>query len=1097
MTKARGDGREPSAEPAMQGGDGAERSRKSVSLAKTMRPGLLAVVQRERLFGRIDQGAERGGIWVAGPPGAGKTTLVSSYLEHRRLNHLWYQVDRGDVDAATFFHFMGLAAERSTSLDRRTLPAFPSSRGGDVATFSQHYFRELYQRLTPPFVLVFDNYQEAPLHSPLSLIVNIALEEIARRSAVIVISRSEPPRELARMRANQRIELIGWSDLRLSPKELQNMARKRGQALDDAACQSLFQRTQGWAAGAVLMLEHAKVTGTEAEPPSDNTPQVVFDYVAGEIFDKFEDTSQKFLLSTACLSQMTPDMAEKISGYSKAGPLLANLARNDYFVTEQIIDGERVYQFHRLLCAFLRSRAKQIYSVDEWANLVRRSGWLLAEVGQTDDAIALLVDEAQWHDATKLMITNAPETLAQGRAETLTGWLDELPSSIATTDPWVLYWQGASRQTTAPRESRRYYERSYEIFRSNPNPNVEGMVLACCGITCTVVHELDDLSVLDPWIDILVKLWSEYRDSLAGHVEYQVVRSVLIALLLRRPGTDACQSWLETALSLCRRNPRQSLQNALTPVTALSLIWQGHYTQATDLINAARSSVAIEACSRDALAQLNYAESAKQLITGSLIGSTELNADSRTLDGGKEPWNTNRPQIHRAIAHLNASELDEAQALLQKISTDTASMSRLARGLVRYLQAWMSMWRGDRLGALQQIQSALGIATEVGSPALEMLCRLAWADTLASCGEFRKAENQVRRAENAVRSFRNPLFELVANLTKASVALDGDRRALAVESLNEALSIGRRCGFTQSPWWRPEAMAALCAVALAEDIEVDYVRHQIRTHDLAPVDSAMDLQSWPWPYQVFTLGKFRLAMEGSTQNGISKGARRPIELLKVLIALGGRDVRVEHLTDILWPNLDGDYAYGSFTSTLHRLRRLLERDDAVTLQDGRLGLNPRYFWVDTWVIERLFAAADRNAITWLSFASMTATVELILGLYNGAFLEDDSKFTCYIALREHLRGKMLRLLTKIARHAKDSAHAEVVSSFFERTIDADPLCEGFYRNLMVLYESLDRCSEALDVYNRCHTALTSILRTPPSTETIALYERLSHMNSVN
>ena len=153
--------------------------------------------------------------------------------------------------------------------------------------------------------------------------------------------------------------------------------------------------------------------------------------------------------------------------------------------------------------------------------------------------------------------------------------------------------------------------------------------------------------------------------------------------------------------------------------------------------------------------------------------------------------------------------------------------------------------------------------------------------------------------------------------------------------------------------------------------------------------------------------------------------------------------------------------------------------------------------MDTWAIEKLFASADGNALTWLSFGSMKATAVELLELYQGAFLEDDAKFTCYIALREHLRGKAQRLLAKIVRHAKEPGHVEAAGSFFERAIDADPLCEGFYRNLMMLYASSDRRAEALDVYHRCHTVLTSTLKTPPSAETIALYERLSHEQPVS
>ncbi len=1097
MARAGENDRVAGAETTGQSGECAPKSHKSVSLAKTMRPGLLAVVQRKKLFERIDQGAQRGVIWVAGPPGAGKTTLVSSYLEHRRLSHLWYQVDRGDVDAATFFHYMGLAASREASLDRSALPTVSSSHGGDLVAFSQRYFRDLYRRLTPPFALVFDNYQEAPLQSPLPSIINIALEEIPRSGSVIVISRSEPPRELARLRANQRIELIGWSDLRLSPKELQSMARRRGQTLSDDASQSLHERTQGWAAGAVLMLEHAKVMGTEVEPPSDNTPQVIFDYVAGEIFDKFEPASQTFLLSMACLAQMTPDTAEKVSGYSKAGALLANLARNEYFVSERIADGERVYQFHRLLSAFLRTRAKQIYALDEWTMLVLRSARLLAEVGQADAAISLLLDEGHWEEATTLIVANASEILSQGRAETLMGWLDELPSTIAAVNPWVLYWQAASRRNTAPRESRRYYERAYEGFRAAPNPNPEGMVLACCGIIEVIVRELDDLSLLDPWIDALEELWSRDRSTLPDQVEYHVVRSTLVSLLLRRPGYAGYQNWLEIALNLCRRNPSEALHAALQPVAALALMWTGRYPPAADLIDTTRAETANHDPPGDAVAQLAYVDSVRQLFAGSLIGPGRLNGDQQEFSQTDDPTRENHPPIHRAISYLNDGELDQAEAVLAEMSADPASARRLERGLRHYLHAWLSMWRNDKLDAYQQVQTALGLATEIGSPVFEMLCRLAWAETLAACGDLRKAESQLRRANETVRTLENPLLELMARLTTARVALDGERRDRATEALKEALSVGRRYGFTHTLWWRPRAMAELCAVALAEDIEVDYVRQLIRTRRLVPDELAIDLRSWPWPFQMFTLGKFRILKEGAIQSLVSKGSKRPLELLKVLVALGARDVRVEHLTDILWPNIDGDYAYGSFTSALHRLRRLLEADDAVTLQDGRLSLNARYFWVDTWVLEQIFADAEPDAAMSISCGSMAVTAERLLELYRGAFLEDESESTCYIALREHLRGKMLRLLTKIARHSTDPAQIEAAAGYYERAIDADPLCEGFYRSLMTLYDALDRRPEALDVYNRCRTILTSTLRASPSPETIALYEKLTHENSAN
>ena len=1060
-------------------------SRKSVSLAKTMRPGQLAVVPRKALFERIDAGIARGGVWVAGPPGAGKTTLVSSYLERRRLTHLWYQVDRGDVDAATFFYYLGLAAAREPFGEGDPLPSF--APGLDVEGFSRGYFRELYRRLASPFALVFDNYQEAPPQSPLPLIVSTALAEIPRGGTVIVVSRGEPPRELARLRANQRIEVIGWSDLRLTPEELQNMARVRGQSLGDDASRSLHRRTQGWAAGAVLMLEHAKVMGVEAEPPADETPQAIFDYVAGEIFDDFEPTTRDFLLSTACMPQLTAEMAARVSGYSKAGALLTNLARNNYFVTERRVDGERVYQFHRLLGEFLRARARDALGPDDWARLARRSGRLLAEAGRIDEAVSLLLDEAQWEQAAGIVVAHADEILAQGRAETLMSWLDALPASLVEAEPWATYWQGAVRRADAPRAARRFYERAYEEFRAAPRPAAEGMVLACCGIVDVVVGELDDFGLLDPWIDRLDALCTEHGDALPAQAEYAAARSMLTALLLRGPSPDRLAGWIARALQLCDRDPEAAASMHLQPTTAIALMWAGRHGQAPEPIAATPSQRGWIACA-GAVSRLLAG-----LATGPERGDGDASADAASGDGHGDGLHP----ACRALAALNDGALPDADTALEALASGPGAGRRLERGLYHYLRAWSHICRGDRLDAYHQVKTALGIATEIGSPGFELLCRLAWAETLSACGDRRRADTELRRAAEMLADLGNPLFALMAGLTRARVALDAGRADAATAALSDALPLGRRHGFTRSLWWRPESMAELCGLALTEGIEVDYVCHLIRSRGLVPDTSTGQLSAWPWPFQIFTLGKFRLVAEGTTRSMVSRGSKRPLELLKVLVAMGGRDVRTEHLADTLWPHKDGDYAYGSLTSALHRLRRLLGIDDAILLQEGRMSLNPRYVWVDTWAVDRLLADAERDVAITVGGKSMVAVAERLLEHYRGAFLEDELETSCYTALREHLRGRVLRLLNKIARHATRPADVDTAARLFERTIDADPRCEDLYRGLVVLFADHGRRTEALDVYHRCRSMLASKPGATPSREMTALYDKLCNANPVS
>jgi len=96
----------------------------------------------------------------------------------------------------------------------------------------------------------------------------------------------------------------------IPPRYLEVAARLAG---DHHAVLAGDPYAEGWAAGLVLILEQAKVTGSMAGPPDSSTPKLVFDYLAGEIFQKSDARTQAFLLNTAFLPQMTTRIAEELT----------------------------------------------------------------------------------------------------------------------------------------------------------------------------------------------------------------------------------------------------------------------------------------------------------------------------------------------------------------------------------------------------------------------------------------------------------------------------------------------------------------------------------------------------------------------------------------------------------------------------------------------------------------------------------------------------------------------------------------------------------------------------------------------------------------
>ena len=251
-------------------------------LAKLSRPKLFGALARERLFGVLDRHRAHPLIWVGGPPGAGKTTLVASYLETRRLDGFWYQVDSGDGDPATFFYYLGVAAAEVTRAKGKPLPLLTPEYLSDLPGFSRRFFRELFGRLPRPAVLVLDNCQEVSGEATFHSLLVDSAQEIPEGINVVLISRGEPPSTYARLLANRSVALFDPHELQLTFEETRAIASATLSA-DEALVDTLYRQSEGWAAGLTLMLERVRRNGITPGHLEAETQEAVFNYFAGEI----------------------------------------------------------------------------------------------------------------------------------------------------------------------------------------------------------------------------------------------------------------------------------------------------------------------------------------------------------------------------------------------------------------------------------------------------------------------------------------------------------------------------------------------------------------------------------------------------------------------------------------------------------------------------------------------------------------------------------------------------------------------------------------------------------------------------------------------
>jgi two-component SAPR family response regulator len=249
------------------------------------------------------------------------------------------------------------------------------------------------------------------------------------------------------------------------------------------------------------------------------------------------------------------------------------------------------------------------------------------------------------------------------------------------------------------------------------------------------------------------------------------------------------------------------------------------------------------------------------------------------------------------------------------------------------------------------------------------------------------------------------------------------------------------------------------------------------------------------PVTIFTLGRFSLLINGKPADFGRKFPKRPLELLKTIIAQGGREISISRLTLLLWPDVDGDRATRSFNTTLHRLRKLLGDDRVLVLRDGKLSLDARYCWIDTWTFERLLGEAkriSRNTVDTNQIDLLKEMTENMLALYQDHFLVREEVTSWSVSMRERLRSKFIHNLIEIGRLWETRGDWEQAIECYQKGIDVDDLVEVFYQRLMSCCLKTHRLSEGMSIYRRCRQTLSIKLGLRPEPETESLYRALEN-----
>jgi two-component SAPR family response regulator len=444
-------------------------------------------------------------------------------------------------------------------------------------------------------------------------------------------------------------------------------------------------------------------------------------------------------------------------------------------------------------------------------------------------------------------------------------------------------------------------------------------------------------------------------------------------------------------------------------------------------------------------------------------------------------------------AYLGLDEREAAHRAWEASLTEQPQRGLLGTEHLNRLGSQIALADGNTALALEHAEAAMRIATQAGAPLFRALTFLAATEVHIERGAADAAVNTLHQAEQIAQTTGSAQLASLVAFVRGYRGLISHAQAETENNLRLGFGLAARHGYRNFCWWSPRVMTALCVDALERDIETGYVRQLVQARRLIPEATPVHVEAWPWPVKIYTLGRFAVLIDNEPARTGRKAQHKPLEMLKALIALGGRDVSEDLLTSTLWPEAEGDAARQAFDTTLHRLRKLLGDEHALPLRDRKLSLDSRFCWVDSWAFERMLSEGEAilaNPATDSQGKALARLVDRVNALYHGPFLGKEFGAAWSVSLRERLRSRYLRHIVSVGIRWQQLGHWDRAIECYRKGLEVDDLAEQLYQNLMLCHDQLGQYSEALAVYRRCRFILSVVLGIAPSASTENLHQRL-------
>jgi LuxR family transcriptional regulator, maltose regulon positive regulatory protein len=664
------------------------------------------VVSRPGLFGQLAQA--RRVVQVSAPPGSGKTVLLRSWIAESGVAGCaaWVSVPAQERDPQRLWISV-IDALRDTAAGSalvRPLTAAPDLDGWTVVERLLEDLASLEDRVW----LVIDDVHElcsAEALRQLELLIMRAPPALR----FVLVTRHDLRLGLHRLRLAGELTEVRTADLRFSRTEARALLDAAGVELSEPALETLYDRTEGWAAG--LRLAALSLAGypdpERFAAEFAGSERTVAEYLLAEVLERQSEQARRLLLRTSILDRVNGELADLLTGGSGSERVLQQLEEAGAFVVS--LDARRSwFRYHQLFADLLQLELSGTAPAELPALHDAAAGWY-AEHGYPVEAARHAQAARNWDLAARVLSDHWIGLGLAGLGGTAHELLARFPADVIAADAELAARVAGDQLVRGSlEEAERYLAVSARALESVPAGRRGRSQVVLAVTRMRLAARRGDVAVVaeqaQPLLSPAITAGPD-QPELGGDLRALALINLGIAELWTSR-FDEADRHLEDGIALARQVGRPYLEVVGLAHWAQLLSWRSFP------LGAQRASEAIELAGQhgwagEPVAGLAYLALGVTMITQGRIEEAEraLNRAERTVRTEVDPAAGMRLYLGRGMLELARGRYTEALAAigtaerLAKLLVTEHSLAR--RGRSHRLQALVLM------GETQRVEHAL------------------------------------------------------------------------------------------------------------------------------------------------------------------------------------------------------------------------------------------------------------------------------------------------------------------------------------------------------------------------------------------------------